>query len=68
VRPGPYQPGILEIAALVLLPFIWPVGVILLWISPAWKRRDKVIGTLVPPRGYLAIRLRWGHPRQAAIA
>jgi hypothetical protein len=51
-RPEPYRPGILEIAALVLLPFLWPVGVVLLWISPAWKTRDKVIGTVLPPGGY----------------
>src|ERR1700674_5596485 len=25
-RPEPYRPGILEIAAVVLLPFLWPVG------------------------------------------
>ena len=55
VQPGPYVPGPLEIAALVLLLFLWPVGVILLWISPAWKVRDKVIGTLLPPGGYPAI-------------
>jgi uncharacterized membrane protein len=54
-RPEPYRPGILEIAAVVLLPFLWPVGVILLWISPAWKTRDKVIGTLLPPGGYPGI-------------
>jgi uncharacterized membrane protein len=51
-RPEPYRPGILEIAALVLLPFLWPVGVVLLWISPAWKIRDKVVGTVLPPGGY----------------
>jgi hypothetical protein len=51
-RRGPYVPGLLEIAALVLLLVVWPVGVILLWISPAWKIRDKLIGTLVPPGGY----------------
>jgi hypothetical protein len=55
VRPGPYLPGLLEIAALVLLLLLWPVGVILLWISPAWNFRDKVIGTLLPPGGYPAI-------------
>jgi uncharacterized membrane protein len=55
VQPGPYVPGPLEIAALILLLFLWPVGVILLWISPAWKVRDKVIGTLLPPGGYPAI-------------
>jgi hypothetical protein len=51
-RPESYRPGILEIAALVLLPFLWPVGVVLLWISPAWKIRDKVVGTVLPPGGY----------------
>lgn len=51
-RAEPYRAGILEIATVVLLPFLWPVAVILLWLSPAWKTRDKVIGTLLPPGGY----------------
>jgi hypothetical protein len=55
VRPGPYVPGLLEVGALVLLLVMWPVGVILLWISPAWKVRDKLIGTLLPPGGYPAL-------------
>jgi len=50
-----YRPGVLEVFAVILVPFLWPVGVILLWMSPAWKTRDKVIGTLVPPGGYLGI-------------
>jgi uncharacterized membrane protein len=50
--PAPYRPGVLEIAAVILVPFFWPIGVILLWMSPAWKVRDKLIGTLVPPGGY----------------
>jgi uncharacterized membrane protein len=54
-RPRPYVPGVLEVAALILLLLLWPVGVILLWISPAWNIRDKVIGTLLPPGGYPAI-------------
>ncbi|HYM51765.1 MAG TPA: hypothetical protein VET65_14500 [Candidatus Limnocylindrales bacterium] len=55
--PEAYHPGLLEIAALVLVPFLWPIGVILLWASPAWKVRDKLIGTLVPPGGYLGVML-----------
>ena len=47
--------GALEIAALILTPFLWPVGVILLWLSPAWRLRDKLIGTLLPPGGYLSV-------------
>jgi uncharacterized membrane protein len=43
----------LEIATIVLVPLFWPVGVILLWISHRWTTRDKVIGTLVTPGGYL---------------
>jgi uncharacterized membrane protein len=53
--PQPYRPGFLEIAAVILVPFFWPVGVILLWISPAWKVPDKIIGTLLPPGGYLGV-------------
>jgi HAAS domain-containing protein len=53
--PTPYRPGVLEIIAVILVPFFWPVGVILLWISPAWKPKDKVIGSLVPPGGYLGV-------------
>ena len=45
--------GAVEVLALVLTPLVWPAGVILLWLSPAWKARDKLIGTLVPPGGYL---------------
>jgi uncharacterized membrane protein len=45
----------MEIAAIVLLLVFWPVGVVLLWISDAWTTRDKLIGTLVPPGGFLAV-------------
>jgi uncharacterized membrane protein len=55
--PQPYRSGLLEVAAVLLVPFIWPIGVILLWISPAWNWRDKVIGTLVPPGGYMGLAL-----------
>jgi hypothetical protein len=55
------RPRRLEIAALILLPIGgivlpvvgWLVGVALLWISDAWKTRDKLIGTLVVPGGLL---------------
>src|SRR5260370_38813676 len=50
--PWIYRSGILEIAAIVLLPFFWVIGVILLWLSPAWKTRDKVIGTIFSLGGY----------------
>jgi len=62
--PSPYRPGILEIAALILLPFFWFIGVIFLWVSPAWSLRDKIIGSLLPPGGYLGIitiGAAWGH-------
>ncbi len=47
-----YRPGLLEVAAVALLPFIWVIGVILLWMSPAWKVRDKIIGTVFSLGGY----------------
>src|SRR3954452_7606151 len=40
-----------EWATIVLLPVVWVVGVVLLWRSPVWTTRDKLIGTLVVPGG-----------------
>ena len=54
---SPYRPGGLEIAAVLLLPFVWIVGVILLWLSPAWTTRDKVLGTALTLGGYPGILL-----------
>ncbi|HET7012704.1 MAG TPA: hypothetical protein VFI65_02265 [Streptosporangiaceae bacterium] len=58
----PEQLGTLEIVAIVLLliggvvlPVIgWAAGVVLLWLSPRWGLRDKLLGTLVWPGGLLA--------------
>jgi uncharacterized membrane protein len=52
----------LEIAAILLIsagsflvPFVgWIVGVALLWASSRFSRADKLVGTLVPPFGFLA--------------
>ncbi len=41
--------GAVEVLALVLTPIAWPLGVIMLWLSPAWTTRDKLIGTFLPP-------------------
>jgi hypothetical protein len=58
IRTGEYRRvGAIEVLALILTPFIWPAGIILLWTSPAWNRRDKLIGTLLPPGGYLPLLL-----------
>jgi hypothetical protein len=38
----------------VVVPFVgWVVGLILLWTSRVWNRRDKLIGTLFLPGGLL---------------
>ncbi|HXG44972.1 MAG TPA: hypothetical protein VNJ71_09480 [Gemmatimonadales bacterium] len=58
----PRRAGGLEIAALVLLavgglivPFLgWVVGVVLLWVSPAWTWWEKLVGTLFTPGGLSA--------------
>ena len=57
----PRRSRALEISTLVLLlvggvvlPVIgWLIGVVLLWVSDAWDRRDKLIGTLIVPGGLL---------------
>ena len=59
-QPG--RPGALEMAAVlfllfggIVIPFLgWVVGVVLLWMSPRWTTRDKLLGTLVWPGGLLA--------------
>ena len=33
----------------------WFVGVALLWSSPTWRLRDKLLGTFVPPGGLLGL-------------
>lgn len=39
----------------VVLPVIgWIFGVALLWSSPCWTRRDKLVGTFMLPGGLLA--------------
>ncbi len=39
----------------IVLPVIgWVVGVVLLWSSPRWGSRDKLLGTLIWPGGLLA--------------
>jgi hypothetical protein len=58
---SPVRVGLMEVAAVVLLPiggvvvpFVgWVVGVILLWASRAWTVRDKLIGTFLLPGGLL---------------
>jgi uncharacterized membrane protein len=41
-------PGTLEVAAIVLTALMWPIGVVLAWISDRWRTRDKVIATIIP--------------------
>jgi len=53
--PAERRIGAVELLALVLTPIIWPVGVILLWLSPAWGTRDKLIGTVFSLGGYPAM-------------
>ena len=38
-------------SAVLLTPLVWPVGVVLLWLSEAWSGRDKLIGSLLLPGG-----------------
>jgi hypothetical protein len=33
----------------------WIAGVLILWTSPTWSRRDQLIATFVPPAGLVAL-------------
>ncbi len=39
--------GLLEAGALLLTFFVWPVGVLLAWLSRSWDRQEKVVATLI---------------------
>jgi hypothetical protein len=51
--PGPLEVGavILLLAGGLLVGIGWIVGVVLLWSSPHWRTRDKLLGTLIWPGG-----------------
>lgn len=44
---------LLSVGGAVLPGAGWLIGVVLLWLSPAWPVRDKLIGTLVIPGGLM---------------
>jgi hypothetical protein len=46
---------ILQIAALILLPLIWPAGIGPLWASRHWTPKDKMIGTIGTLGGYPSV-------------
>jgi hypothetical protein len=46
------------VLAVVLLPLVWPVGVVLLWMSRVWTTGAKLAGTFLLPGG-LASRRYW---------
>jgi uncharacterized membrane protein len=50
--PERQGPGLLEIAAIALTVFFWPVGVLLAWLSPRWHSLDKALATLIPVVGF----------------
>lgn len=55
LSPTREGPGLLEIAALALTALFWPIGVLLAWVSPRWRTRDKVIATLIPALGFALV-------------
>ncbi len=48
-RGHSYPPTWLVLALTVI---VWPVGVVLAWLSPAWTTRDKAVATLIPLLGW----------------
>lgn len=47
--------GTTEVLALALLILAWPLGVVVLWASRAWTTPQKLLGTLLPPGGYISV-------------
>lgn len=61
-------PGLLEYAAIVLTALFWPVGILLAWLSPLWRKRDKVIATLIGCLGVVVLLSGFMAYRVASIA
>jgi hypothetical protein len=50
--PRPWRDWI----AVFLTPFVWPVGIVLVWASTIWTRREKLLATIAFPGGiYLSL-------------
>lgn len=58
--------GLLEAVAVVATAVCWPVGILLAWLSDSWRRRDKVIATVLPISG-LVLALLMVLPASVAI-
>jgi hypothetical protein len=57
-RPGPtgWDKAVIAILLVggIIVPVLgWLIGVVMLWVSSAWRVKDKVIGTLLVPGGLL---------------
>jgi uncharacterized membrane protein len=48
-------PGALEVAAIVLTALVWPVGLLLAWISGRWRTRDKAVASIIPVVGIMLL-------------
>jgi uncharacterized membrane protein len=46
------RPGIVETIAVVTTAIVWPLGLLLVWLSGSWRTRDKVIATASPVFGF----------------
>lgn len=46
------QPGIFETIAVVATAIVWPIGLVLVWLSASWRTRDKLIATALPLFGF----------------
>jgi uncharacterized membrane protein len=49
------QTDFLAIAGVVFTVLFWPVGLLLAWLSPSWRTRDKIIATVIPIAGLLLL-------------
>jgi hypothetical protein len=45
--------AILLVGGIILPVLGWLIGVVMLWVSSAWRVKDKIIGTLLVPGGLL---------------
>ncbi|MCM8747815.1 hypothetical protein NET02_01490 [Thermomicrobiaceae bacterium CFH 74404] len=55
------RPGLFETIAVVATAIVWPIGLVLVWLSESWQTRDKLVASALPLLG-LALVVLWVTP------
>ncbi|MDW7651879.1 MAG: hypothetical protein SCK29_03810 [Bacillota bacterium] len=55
VSHAPSQHSVPPVLIVILTIFLWPVGIVLAWLSPAWQQKHKFLATVLPVIAIIAL-------------